>query len=127
MMKMSVVSIILQVVLSLIFLISGVGKVFGLQMHVNNFNHLRLPQWFRVVTGMVQIIGTTGLIVGMWQPSWAAAASLWLVLTMLGAVMAHVRVKDRLKQTAAAIILCLLAVLLLFIQSSELANFPGQQ
>ncbi len=39
------------------FLFAGFGKVTGINMHVEAFNHLGLPQWFRVVTGIVELAG----------------------------------------------------------------------
>ncbi|OMF21106.1 hypothetical protein BK133_28930 [Paenibacillus sp. FSL H8-0548] len=110
---MLVITTLLQVILIAIFLLSGVGKIYGLPMHIDNFNRLRLPQWFRVVTGIVQLIGAAMFIIGFWKSDWAEIASLWLGITMIGAILAHVRVKDNLKQAAAAIIiLCLLFVLI---------------
>ena len=101
---------IVQAILLVIFLISGVGKVCGALMHVQNFERLQLPQWFRVVTGTVQLIGVAGLAVGYFYSYWATMAGIWLALTMIGAVLAHVRIRDSLKQTAAPVVLFCLAV-----------------
>jgi uncharacterized membrane protein YccC len=99
-----------------IFLFSGVGKVCGSLPHVQNFNRLHLPQWFRVVTGAVQLIGAGGLAVGFFNSHWATTAGIWLALTMFGAVLAHVRIKDSFKQMAAAVILfCLTIVFLAYL------------
>jgi putative oxidoreductase len=104
-MTMSIATTTIQTILIMIFLISGVGKVSGLSMHVNNFKRLQLPQWFRVVTGTVQLIGAAGLAVGYFYPHWAMFAGIGLALTMAGAIWAHVRIKDDFKQTVAAIVL----------------------
>ncbi len=82
-------------------------------MHVNNFTRLQLPQWFRVVTGTVQLIGAAGLAVGYFYSHWAMIAGLWLAVTMAGAILAHVRVKDGIKQMMAALILLCLTVVYL--------------
>lgn len=105
---MSIATAIIQMILIMIFLVSGVGKVYGSLMHVQNFDRLQLPQWFRVVTGTVQLIGAVGLAVGYFYPQWATAAGIGLILTMIGAVLAHVRVKDEFKDMMAAVlVLCL--------------------
>lgn len=70
-------------------------------------NRLQLPQWFRVVTGAVQLIGATGLVAGYFNSHWAMIAGIWLALTMIGALLAHVRIKDSFMQMMAAIILFL--------------------
>lgn len=122
---MDILAIVLQGLLGLAFLMSGFGKVAGSKMHVESFKLLGLPQWFRVVTGLVEVVGAAALIVGIWQASWAAAGGLLLGVTMVGAIMAHVRMKDNMKTTAPAIVLFLLSVVIFVIQSSELSQFPG--
>lgn len=114
---MLTITTILQSILIVIFLLSGVGKVYGSLMHVKNFNRLELPQWFRVVTGTVQLIGATGLAVGYFYSHWATIAGIWLALTMFGAILAHVRIKDSFKQmTAAVVIFCFTMVFLVCLQ-----------
>ena len=46
----------------------------------------RYPQWSRVVTGLVGVVGATGLIIGIWFSMVAVAAAILLVATMIGAV-----------------------------------------
>jgi putative oxidoreductase len=122
---MDIVAIVLQALLGLAFLGAGAGKMAGSKMHVDNFKQWRLPQWFRVVTGLVEAIGAIALIIGIWEPSWAAVAGLWLGFTMFMGILVHVRVKDSLKQSAPSVILCILSLVVFFIQQNELANFPG--
>ncbi|WP_141500641.1 DoxX family protein [Paenibacillus luteus] len=124
---MEIVAIILQSLLGLMFLMAGIGKVSGTKMHVDHFNQWGLPQWFRVVTGLVELIGAAALIVGIWEPSWAAAGSLLLGVTMIGAILVHVRMKDNMKESAASIVLFVLSVVIFLLQSGELAQFPGFQ
>jgi putative oxidoreductase len=121
---MNALSIVLQIVLAIAFLMGGGMKIAGSKMHVESFQHLRLPQWFRVVTGLVEFVGAAAMIIGVWRHSWAAWAGIWLGITMLGAIFAHVRVKDTLKQMAPAIVLFILSVVVLLIRSPELLNFP---
>jgi putative oxidoreductase len=122
---MEVVAIILEILLSLVFLMAGSTKVFGVKMQVDSFNSLKLPQWFRVVTGLVQYIGVAALIIGLWQPSWAAWAGVWLGFTMLCAVAAHVRAKHKIAMMFPAFVLMLLSISVILLHSSELINFPG--
>jgi putative oxidoreductase len=120
-----VVAIVLEALLGLTFLMGGVGKLQGPKSVVENFKKWGLPQWFRVVTGLVELVGAIAMILGIWEPSWAAAAGLWLGITMFGAILVHVRIKDSLKLTFPAIILCILPLIVFFIQQAELSNFPG--
>ncbi|MFK7694962.1 DoxX family protein [Paenibacillus sp. HJGM_3] len=122
---MNVVAIVLEALLGLMFLMGGLTKLAGQKMHVDNFNHWGLPQWFRSVTGLVELVGAIALIVGIWVPSWGAWGGLWIGFTMLVGVIVHLRVKDTFKQTFPAVLLTILAIVVAIIHSSELANFPG--
>ncbi|WP_306439342.1 DoxX family protein [Paenibacillus sp. tmac-D7] len=86
---------------------------------------MALPQWFLVVTGIVEFVGAAALIIGFWESSWAAAGALWLGVTAIGGILVHVRVKDSFKQTFPIVLLGLLSLIVFFIRSSELSDFPG--
>ncbi|TVX99697.1 DoxX family protein [Cohnella terricola] len=122
---MNILSAVLQAILGLAFLGAGLSKLAGAKMHVDNFNHWKLPQWFRIVTGLVEVVGAAALVVGYWEPSWASAGALWLAVTMLGGILVHVRVKDSLKLTFPSIVLFILPVGLFLIRLNDLADFPG--
>ncbi|MBP1990083.1 DoxX family protein [Paenibacillus eucommiae] len=122
---MNIVSIVLQVLLGLAFIMGGFGKITGSKMHVEGFKKWGLPQWFRVVTGLVELIAAVGMIVGIWTNSWAAAAALVLAITMFVAILVHVRIKDSLKDTFPAILLFVLSVVVLLLRWSDLAQFPN--
>ncbi|MFC5471045.1 DoxX family protein [Cohnella suwonensis] len=122
---MDIVSYILQGLLGLAFLGAGFGKVSGSKMHVEGFKKWGLPQWFRVFTGLVEIVGAAGLIVGYWEPSWAALAGLGLGVTMVVAMLVHVRIKDSMKETMPSILLAILSLVVFAIQAGDLADFPG--
>ncbi|MGG2199049.1 DoxX family protein [Paenibacillus validus] len=122
---MDILAFVLQGLLALAFLMAGLGKITGSKMHVEGFKHWRLPQWFRVVTSIVEFVGAAALIIGFWESSWAAAGSLWLGVTAIGGILVHVRVKDSFKQTFPIVLLGLLSLIVFFIRSSELSDFPG--
>lgn len=122
---MDIVAIVLEILVGLIFLMAGSSKVFGSQMQVDSFNHLKLPQWFRVVTGLTQYVGVIAIVIGFWVPSWSAAAGIWLAIVMLFATIAHLRVKDTFKQTFPAVVIMVLAILIFALQASDLSQFPG--
>ncbi|OCA83235.1 hypothetical protein A8F94_19205 [Bacillus sp. FJAT-27225] len=122
---MEISAYVLQGILAAMFLIAGSGKITGSKMHVDNFTHWRLPQWFRVVTGLVEVASAVALVVGYWHPSWAAAGALVLGLTGVGGVLTHMRVKDPLKQTITILVLGVLAFVLVFIRWQDLSSFPG--
>jgi hypothetical protein len=67
-MKMSIIIIVVQVVLGLLFLLIGSMTVAGMKMFVENFRRFGYPQWFRIVTGSLEALGGIGLLIGIWVP-----------------------------------------------------------
>ncbi|GGH22306.1 hypothetical protein GCM10008013_20680 [Paenibacillus segetis] len=122
---MDIVSMVLQAVLGLMFLMAAVGKISGSKMHVENFKKWRLPQWFRVVTGIVELVGAAAMIVGFWEQSWAAVGALILGVTSIGGILTHIRVKDSLKQTFPIIFLGVVSFVVFFLNVAHLSDFPG--
>ena len=112
---MEIITYILQGILALLFLMAGFGKVTGSKMHVEAFTHWRLPQWFRVVTGVVELTGAVLLIIGFWVPFSALAGSLLLGVTGIGGVLTHIRAKDSVKDTAMILVLAILAFVVFFL------------
>jgi putative oxidoreductase len=112
---MAIASIVLKGMLAFIFIVAGTGKVFGANMHRENFVHWRLPQWFRVVTGVVELAGAALLIIGFWHNDYAAAGALLLGITGIGGVITHIRVRDGLKETLPIGVIGICAFVLFFI------------
>jgi putative oxidoreductase len=112
---MNILSIVLQSLLILMFLMAGLGKITGSKMHVEGFNHWGYPQWFRIVTGLVEIVGAAALIIGFWEHSWVTAGALLLGVTAIGGIITHIRVKDSFKQTFPIVLLGIISFILLFI------------
>lgn len=113
--KVTILTWILQGLLIVMFLMAGVGKTVGLQMHKESFDKWRFPQWFRVVTGLVEVAGAVLLIIGFWNTTSGIAGALLLGLTAIGGVLTHIRAKDSIKETFAIILLGIIAFILLFL------------
>ena len=118
-------SIVLQSLLALMFLMAGLGKIAGSKMHVEGFKHWKLPQWFRIVTGIVELVGATALVVGYWESSSVALGALILGITGIGGIITHIRVKDSFKQTFMILFLAVISIVLFAMNASEFADFPG--
>lgn len=116
---MDVLSIILQVLLGLGFIMFGFSKFTSPQM-VEGFKHFGYPGWFRIFTGLVELIAAILVIVGIWNMKFAAWGSLLIVATMIGAIFTHIKMKDTLKDTMMPIILFILGLLVLIINFGSL-------
>jgi hypothetical protein len=119
---MTVFSIVLQSLLVLYYAFSGGAKVAGAKYWADIFKNLGLPQWFRVVTGMVQLVGAAVLVIGYWYAGAVAWAGIWLGITMLLACLAHFRVKDSFSKTAPAIVFTALVIILTIINADGLMH-----
>ncbi|SMF74554.1 DoxX-like family protein [Paenibacillus uliginis N3/975] len=116
---MANVSIVMQSILIFLFSILSLQKMFGAKQQIDIFWRLDLPQWFRIVTGVVQCIGAIGLVIGFWIPWAAAAAGVWLFITMVGGMAAHFRVKDPIDKVVPAFVLALMAAAITAINLAE--------
>jgi hypothetical protein len=73
---------VVQIGLAGMFLLAGGSKLFGAPAMVALFNTIGIGQWFRYVTGLIEVGSALALLV----PSIAVFGALALVPTMIGAV-----------------------------------------
>ena len=104
----------LQGILAATFLAAGSAKLAGVPYMVGLFEQIGLGQWFRVVTGVVEVIGAVALVV----PGLASIGALWLGFTMVCAVATHVFVLHT--SPLPAIVLGFLNVLVVYLRRDEL-------
>jgi putative oxidoreductase len=75
----------LQVLAAAVFLFAGTSKLAGVPMMVQMFDVIGIGQWFRYVTGAIEVVGAVLLLV----PSLARLGALALAATMVGAILTH--------------------------------------
>src|SRR6266566_4244795 len=75
----------LQVLVALAFVAAAAGKLLGSADMIALFDAVGVGQWFRYVTGLLELLGALLLIV----PRTAAFGSVLLAGVMVGAVVAH--------------------------------------
>ncbi len=69
-----------------ILLLSGGSKLAGVDRQIQRFEQWGYPQWFRLITGIVETIGGLGLLAGRVRPLFGVLGGGLTVGTMLGAV-----------------------------------------
>jgi hypothetical protein len=74
-----------QVVLAGMFLLAGGSKLAGAAAMVALFDAVGIGQWFRYVTGGIEVVSAVALLV----PSLAPFGAAGLVATMIGAIATH--------------------------------------
>ena len=75
-----------QIALAAMFLFAGGSKLAGAPAMVTLFNAIGLGQWFRYVTGAIEMSAAVALLI----PSAALFGAILLVPTMIGAATANV-------------------------------------
>ena len=103
----TVVVWILSVLMMLAMLAVGGGKLASVDPWPRYFAEWGYPDWFRVVTGVVQLVGAVSLLV----PRIAAYGAGLLVAVMLGAVITEVVNEVGFGPVIPSIYLVLLALL----------------
>jgi putative oxidoreductase len=72
-----------QIALAGMFLLAGGSKLLGAAPMVALFNAIGIGQWFRYVTGLIEVGSAVALLV----PAFAVFGALALVPTMIGAIL----------------------------------------
>jgi putative oxidoreductase len=76
---------VVQVAVAGMFLLAGGLKLAGLPAMVALFDAIGVGQWFRYVTGSIEVVSALALLV----PSLAPFGALLLIPTMVGAIATH--------------------------------------
>ena len=77
--------IVIRIFLTLVFVGAGGAKLAGVDMMVAVYETLGVGQWFRYVTGIVEV----GSALLLWLPGKQASGAGLLVCTMIGALFAN--------------------------------------
>jgi putative oxidoreductase len=109
----------LQVLAALAFLAAGSGKLLGSPDMIALFDAVGIGQWFRYVTGSLEVLGALLLII----PGKTALGAVLLACVMAGAVVAHLTVLH----TAATVPLVMFALtaIIAWGRRSQLAGLLG--
>ncbi|MFC4005502.1 DoxX family protein [Prauserella oleivorans] len=107
---MSIVIGVLSLLLTAAFLAAGGARIAGAEPLRSYAGHLGVPPRVNLAIGAVELAAAAGLIVGFWFRPAALAASIGLVVMMVGTVHRHVRAADPPSVAAPATSLGVLAV-----------------
>ena len=97
----------LQIETAAAFLMAGFGTLSGYPMMVETFEKIGIGQWFRYVTGAIEVASAILLLI----PSLAPVGAALLVCTMVGAVLSHLLLIGG-SPVPALVLLCFAAIIL---------------
>ncbi|QIG95441.1 MULTISPECIES: DoxX family protein [unclassified Bradyrhizobium] len=101
--------------LALAFAAAGGAKLYGVPMLVEEFQHIGLGQWFRYLTGSLELFGALLILV----PSLAAFGGLLLGCIMVGATITHLFVIGG--SPVPALVLLTLSAIVAYTKRSQFA------
>jgi putative oxidoreductase len=113
--------LVIRILIGLAFFGAGAAKLSGVEMMVASFETIGLGQWFRYLTGAIEV-GSAILLFVPGKQVWGAGL---LVCTMIGAVLAHLLILG--PGVTPAIILGLLSALVAYNYRDQipLGNTPA--
>jgi uncharacterized membrane protein YphA (DoxX/SURF4 family) len=97
-------------IVALAFIGAGGAKLVGAAAMVELFDKVGLGQWFRYVTGLLEVMGAIGLLI----PRYAFYAAALLAMVMVGAIVAHVTVLGT--SPAAPVVLLVLSGIIAYLR-----------
>lgn len=96
------------------FVAAGLAKLAGAQMMVETFEKVGVGQWFRYVTGLIEI----GAAILLFVPNRQAYGAGLLVCTMIGAILAHLLILG--PSAVPALVLGVLCAVVLYAHRDQL-------
>ncbi|MGM9950159.1 MAG: DoxX family protein [Lysinibacillus sp.] len=112
---MLVVIWILLGVLAIVFMIVGYGKLSGSRSYYFAFIRWRLPDWFRLFTGVVEMLGAFLLFLGIWFATSILFGAILLLLVCIGGTLVHLSAKDSTEDMIPILLLGLLSLILILL------------
>ena len=105
-----------KVLLTLAFVAAGFAKLSGVEMMVATFDAIGIGQWFRYVTGIIEI----GAPILLWIKGREAIGAGLLVATMIGAVLAHLFILG--PSAVPALVLGVIAAFVLWANKDQISG-----
>jgi uncharacterized membrane protein YphA (DoxX/SURF4 family) len=106
---------VLQIAAAAMFLMAGGSKLAGAQPMVDMFDAIGLGQWFRYVTGGIEVVSALLLL----MPSTAAIGAALLVCVMVGAIITHLTILH--SSPAMPIVLLVVCAIVFVLRRDRLA------
>jgi putative oxidoreductase len=115
---MTYLSIGLRAVLTLAFVAAGLAKLAGVDMMVGTFDAIGVGQWFRYLTGFIEVGGA----ILLWLPNRQVLAAGILGVTMIGAILAHLFILG--PSAVPALVLGLICAAVIYLHRDQIAGLP---
>lgn len=113
---MTIALVVLATLLGLAAAISASGKLRRMSQVVETMHKVGVTDAQMPLLAVAELLGAIGLLVGVWVPVIGQLAAAGLTIYFVGAVVAHFRAKETVKEAAPALFLAVLAIAVLVLQ-----------
>ena len=110
----------LRGLLTLAFVAAGAAKLAGVEMMVATFDAIGIGQWFRFLTGFIEVAAP----VLLWLPGKQVLGAAILGATMVGAVLAHLLILG--PSAVPAVILGLMSSGVIYLHRDQITDAMGR-
>lgn len=110
---MEQITFVIQIIISAVFVFVGFGKISGNRTYRKAFIKWRLPHWLLLMTGFLEMVAGLLLLFGLLIQGLALYGLLLLFCICIGALFAHIRVKDGIQEMLPIIVLFVFVLFLL--------------
>lgn len=117
---MKYLSLGLRGLLTLAFVAAGAAKLAGAEMMVGTFEAIGVGQWFRYVTGIIEVAAP----VFLWMSGKQVLGAAILGATMVGAVLAHLFILG--PSAVPAVILGLICATVIYLHREQISGPAGR-
>ena len=98
-------AIVLSIVLAVVFFLSALAKLVGVEALEESARKLGISRRLHVIAALLEIAAAAGLVLGIWWPPLRIAAAIGLTAMMAIAAVYHLRANDKAVNTAAPALL----------------------
>ena len=95
---------------------SAIGKIKRIPGAIEAIAHVGVKEKQYNQLALLEILGSLGLLVGIWIKPIGVAAAFGITLYFVGALLAHLRIKDKFSKMFPALFLLLISVATLILE-----------
>ena len=117
---MKYLSPVLRALLTVAFVAAGGAKLIGAEAMLSTFDAIGFGQWFRYVTGIVEV----GAAILMWLPGRQALGAALLGVTMVCAVLTHLLILG--PSAVPAVVLALICAGVVYLHHDQIKGIMGR-
>ena len=95
---------------------SAIAKFMKVPQIMASMAHVGVSPALIPVLGVLEVLGTLGLVLGIWMPPLGNLSAVCLALYFLGAVVSHIKVKSKMADGTPAFMIMVIAIAVAYLE-----------